>query len=312
MGRAEYIKQYVASIEPEIEILSSDEYMNDGKNQKIMFKCPICNQSYEKKWCHWTAQPKGKHNCPKCNKLQQNENQTISYDELQQVYLNHGLQLISSYSEYFGNHSRLNCIDANGYKHYVNLISLRSNQFNGSQRFSSKNPFAKENLQKYCKDNNLNIEILDNKVKRHTFWTLRCSCGEIFEATTSQIIGGRVRCPKCVAKQSQYELAVENWLKEHNISYEKEYRFNDCFYQRTLPFDFYIAWKNKIILIEVDGSQHYYPSIYRKKEDFLEQQKRDKIKTDYCVQNNYTLLRIPYWLVDTGSYVKELNKTFFG
>ena len=47
--------------------------------------------------------------------------------------------------------------------------------------------------------------------------------------------------------------------------------------------------------IEYDGEYHYLESTRNSKKKLKLQQKRDKIKTDYCKQNNIELLRIPYW-----------------
>ena len=65
-----------------------------------------------------------------------------------------------------------------------------------------------------------------------------------------------------------------------------------------MPFDFYLL--DLKILIEYDGSQHYSPqqikgiSIEKAKINFERCQINDKIKTQYCKDNNIDLLRIPY------------------
>ena len=47
--------------------------------------------------------------------------------------------------------------------------------------------------------------------------------------------------------------------------------------------------------IEFDGMQHFKIKEYwGGKKEFLEQQKRDHIKTNYCKDNNINLLRIKY------------------
>jgi hypothetical protein len=53
------------------------------------------------------------------------------------------------------------------------------------------------------------------------------------------------------------------------------------------------------ILIEYDGEQHFRPTRFKKAiqsvEEFLLIKEKDKIKSDYAVDNGYTLLRIPFW-----------------
>lgn len=66
-----------------------------------------------------------------------------------------------------------------------------------------------------------------------------------------------------------------------------------------MPFDFYLFDVN--ILIEADGEGHYKP-IRRGNMTQKESERQlaiiqghDKIKTQYCINNNIPLIRIPYW-----------------
>ena len=99
-------------------------------------------------------------------------------------------------------------------------------------------------------------------------------------------------CPSC--RKSIGELKVEAILKSKNIIYEKEFRFEDCRNKNKLPFDFYL--KDYNMCIEYDGEQHFKAKDYFGGEDSFEYRKRmDQIKTQYCVDNNIKLLRIPYY-----------------
>lgn len=50
-------------------------------------------------------------------------------------------------------------------------------------------------------------------------------------------------------------------------------------------------------LIEYDGEQHYKPvEFFGGEEGFKNAQYRDKIKNDYCENNNINLIRLPYFL----------------
>lgn len=81
-------------------------------------------------------------------------------------------------------------------------------------------------------------------------------------------------------------------------------------YEQCLPFDFMVVFNQKIILIEVDGFQHYYENQYTSKERLLIQKQNDKIKDEYCKKHNYTLIRLPYWWFRTDKYKEVLSKTF--
>ena len=65
-----------------------------------------------------------------------------------------------------------------------------------------------------------------------------------------------------------------------------------------MPFDFYIKKYN--LLIEVDGEGHYEPIRFNgcskkvAEKNFKDTKKRDKIKDEYCIDNNIPLLRISY------------------
>lgn len=71
--------------------------------------------------------------------------------------------------------------------------------------------------------------------------------------------------------------------------------FDSCLSPKNkyLPFDFYLPDYN--ILIEYDGEQHYKVSFGQNEEKLLKQQEYDKIKTEWCKQNNIKLVRIPYF-----------------
>ena len=93
--------------------------------------------------------------------------------------------------------------------------------------------------------------------------------------------------------QSKGELYIEERLRDLDINFEKQKRFEDCKNIKTLPFDFYVPQNN--VCIEYDGEQHYKPiDFWGGEERFLERQLNDKIKDEYCNKNNITLIRIPY------------------
>lgn len=108
------------------------------------------------------------------------------------------------------------------------------------------------------------------------------------------------RCGKCKSEYVSFgENRISNILKEYNINYDSQYKFDDCKCIRPLPFDFYLPDYN--ILIEYDGRQHYKPSNFggidndRALDNFISTKIHDTVKTIYCKENNIKLIRIPYW-----------------
>ena len=75
--------------------------------------------------------------------------------------------------------------------------------------------------------------------------------------------------------------------------FENEKIFEGCKYKYVLPFDFYLTELN--ICIEYDGIQHFLPiEIWGGEETLIEQQKKDKIKNQFCKDNKIKLIRINY------------------
>ena len=96
-------------------------------------------------------------------------------------------------------------------------------------------------------------------------------------------------CPVC--KESKGEKIITNFLKENKIHYIPQKKFDSCINKRKLPFDFYLPDYN--ICIEYDGKQHFeINDFFGGLESFEMVKINDKIKTDYCFDNNITLIRI--------------------
>ena len=123
-----------------------------------------------------------------------------------------------------------------------------------------------------------------------------CSDHGVFEQIPHDHLIG-CGCPKC--NLSKGELLIENYLKENNISYITQKKFDDCIgKKKKLPFDFYLPDYNT--LIEYDGRQHVEVVRFNgcseelAKIGFESTQRNDLIKTNYCKANNIKLIRISY------------------
>lgn len=98
-------------------------------------------------------------------------------------------------------------------------------------------------------------------------------------------------CPSC--SSSLGEDRVRQFLNEMKVSFQKEKPISNQKGRWPLRFDFYLS--NHNIAIEFDGKQHFEPVEHFGGKKYLEYiQKRDKIKNDYCHQNNIRLIRIRY------------------
>ena len=125
-------------------------------------------------------------------------------------------------------------------------------------------------------------------------------CGCKWSPRPSNLLSG-YGCPIC--NESKGERQVSMWLEQHKMIYIPQKRFNDCCDKNTLPFDFYLPDYN--ICIEYQGKQHYEPIEYFGGEDtLLYTQYHDKIKRDYCIYKNISLICIPYW-EDVDEYLNK-------
>lgn len=118
-------------------------------------------------------------------------------------------------------------------------------------------------------------------------------------------------CPTC--NKSKGETAVREFLIKLGETFTEQKTFNDCRgAKRPLPFDFYLP--ERTLCIEYDGEAHFSDSSWYEgkfrgghgPEDFVDLQRHDAIKTNYCLANNIKLIRIPYW--DIGRISEILTK----
>lgn len=104
-------------------------------------------------------------------------------------------------------------------------------------------------------------------------------------------------CPKC--RTSKGELEVERVLKNVGVIYEPQYRIEECKNIKPLPFDFAVFDNGDLLLlIEYDGVQHFKTrpnNFFGGTEGYNRTKINDNIKNTYCINNNISLLRIPYW-----------------
>ena len=137
-------------------------------------------------------------------------------------------------------------------------------------------------------------------------WLCQCECGKLCEVSTSHLTSGHNISCGCI--DSKCELMIKEILQEFNVSYNEQKVFSDCLSYKNSPlrFDFYLPDHN--ICIEYDGEQHFKPVEYfGGVKRFIEQQKNDSIKDNYCKQNGIKLIRIPY-TVKSKEKIKSILK----
>lgn len=125
----------------------------------------------------------------------------------------------------------------------------------------------------------------------------KCACGNIYETSFIAFKNGKRKCDLC-SPSSKLEYIAERFFINNNIEYISQYSFDNLISPkgRKLKFDFAIMRKDNIkFLLELDGEQHFKPSNgFGGIEKFKQTQLHDKLKNEYCKNNNIILHRITY------------------
>jgi hypothetical protein len=303
------IELYLQKNCPDIEFIDVQKQHKSGKTRNILtLKC-ACGKIFTKEWTHIKSDKRVM--CPKCAKQQQINDKRKS---LEKDYV----ALIESLGYRFENqpkriiaHELVDVIDnKTGYKVKIDIckIKKRTKDIVFSD-FSNRDNLI-YNLNVYFKNHDMNCEALritDKKNKDgRSIIEYRCECGRLFYTTAHKIKPKMGYCNYCNNSVSKNERLMENFLKSLSIDYKKEYTFNSCKDHKPLPFDFHLTKYN--CLIEIDGEQHFevirFGGISEDKaqKNFENQKYRDKIKDDFCKNNNIPLLRIPYWEFQNDNY----------
>lgn len=102
--------------------------------------------------------------------------------------------------------------------------------------------------------------------------------------------------------QSIFEQCIANYLIRYNYNFEIQKTFSILKSPKgnLLRFDFYLRDQN--ILIEADGNQHWNIKSKWYHKRIIEY---DKLKTEWCFNNNIKLIRIPYHRNPSDNYIEK-------
>ena len=139
----------------------------------------------------------------------------------------------------------------------------------------------------------------NNKVR----WKCKCDCGNEVIVLSNSLLTDHTK--SCGCWTSQTPSMIKKYIEEnYSLEVKNEYYVNlkdlNCDLQ-FMRFDLFLPKLN--IAIEYDGEQHYKPINYSGNVEEAELQfeytkRNDKIKNQYCLDNNIALLRIPFWEKD--------------
>lgn len=321
-SRSEKTKDEVIQIINKHENLSYISfYKSKGGRLTVRLNCNICNKSWEATENNIVKNTKRWVGCPDCWKksdeikeIAENSFRTarekrnkITINKLREWLIKNEIELISAEEIKTYQTVSLRCKKCDHtWSTKVGHI-LRGNGECSSckgTRYSTK-IFKEKLIELQRKD----ITLIDeyNTTKKIMF---ACNeCGHMWLAYGYTILKG-CGCPKC--KTSKGNKLISRILDSFNLNYEIEKIFEECKYKKSMPFDFFIPRYN--ICIEFDGIQHFKPTIFGKKkyvdnikraeEEFKLRKIRDRVKDEYCKNNNIKLIRIPYY--KTEEEIREI------
>ena len=276
-------------IERNYKLLSS-EYI---RGEKLKYICNKHNDICQ--WIRYDHFQQG-HGCKFCGIEKSAESKRISFEFIKEKYNEVNFDLIDN--EFINSHTPMKCICRNhpdivqkipytniqrGQKclycaREININKKRLNLDFIKQQFveSGRKPLFSEYHNSY--------EYLPYECMQHP--------GEIYYINYIGVKNNINCCPN--SWKTAGENKIEKYLKNNNIKYIPQKRFKDCKDIFELKMDFYLVDYN--IIVEYNGQQHYesfdfFGGIPR----FISQQRKDKIKRDYCKASNIPLLEIPYW-----------------
>lgn len=136
------------------------------------------------------------------------------------------------------------------------------------------------------------------------YWLCQCECGQQTVVSGNALRNSAVHSCGCLVSYREYDIA--QFLSKNNICFQQQFKFNDLCDKSYLRFDFAIfnSKKQLIGLIEYNGEQHYDTNNNFYKEYIA---KHDKMKIEYCQNNNIPLLILHKDNYDTNTILNWIN-----
>lgn len=214
--------------------------------------------------------------------------------------------------------SKCKCTQCNEIIMLKNNSDLNRAKKNNSacEKCAHNNRIAKQRTIKIGDVFNKLTVIGDAGVKNQKHYSLcKCECGKIIEVRDNNLKTKQVQSCGCMG--SIGENKITNILQKNNIIFDHDKIFPELLHQtgRRLRFDFIIYNEDGTInrFVEFDGNQHItgmWGGDWSNTETLEVIQERDNIKNQFCINNNYILVRIPYNKKDNLTLEDILGDTF--
>jgi len=264
----------------------------DGSNTNIKHKCNECGHE-------WTPTPsmilRG-NGCPECSRREKTKSHNQYIKELSE-------RPIKPLEEYVNNKTKIKheCLEC-GYKWKVAPKYIVEGQGCPECVRREQNITHEEYVQRI---KGRPIKALEKYKNSTTKIKHKCEdCGYEWEVVPHNIMANH-GCPKCA--QSHGEKRIDCILNRQGVNFVRETGLEGCNNSHPLKFDFIITQDkltqgSKMLkptqanaAIEFDGRQHFKPvEAFGGEEGFKVRVKRDKIKDEFCSDNDIPLLRVTY------------------
>lgn len=136
-------------------------------------------------------------------------------------------------------------------------------------------------------------------------WLCECQCGTLKSVPGRDLKSGASQSCGCISNMSWLEYYTKQYLREHNISFEYQKKYEDLqgVGGKLLSYDFVVLEGNKpICVIECQGEQHYRPiKKFGGAKQLLRQQIHDELKKKYAEK----ILQIPLYEILYTCMTKE-------
>ena len=285
-------------INPNIEILT--RYEKD--NIKVLCRCKICGFEWWSKPSN-LLQCKG---CKQCHFSNMKKTRTKSHEQfVEELYeINKDIKVLSQYS------GAKNKVDCECLIHNQEFSMSPTHLLRGKTgcrdciniKFHMGGLKSHEQFVRELLEINPDIEVIGKYDGAKSRIEVKClKCGHIWNPEASSLLCG-CGCPCC--KRSKGEEKIKKYLIDNNIKFEPQKKFSDLRNTLPLSYDFYLPEYNT--LIEYQGQFHDgTTSMVLREKYFDRQQKNDKLKRDYAINNNYNLLEIWYYDFDNVESIKD-------
>jgi hypothetical protein len=303
--------QYIS----ELQILHDDKIIMlnkyTTKRNKGKYQCRTCDHVWESQ-AGGLVRSNNPTGCPSCAKAKNlNRLEELSASKIESTRLSASIKIKEIYGdsykllteyEHHRKKLRLECKLHGEFKQRYDLLLDGhgcSKCGNEARATSSRSRYTdnlmdrqEDFLQKFEQSSKGEYKLLTEYISINKYVKIRHKkCNHSWDVTPANFIWNERRCPKCNISKGEEKTTV--FFKGNSVNHSCQH--NPIKENKRLRYDFNVQ---DMVYLEYDGEQHFKPYYRLVGDEGIKQLKRtqrnDKIKNQYCIDNNIPLIRIPY------------------